>query len=357
MCNPLIVSSPNNYDSWNRRFPPAPPADRLAIMQRISPILLAAALVAVALPSPAAAQLSFEVVGARALGMGGAFVGVADDATAVHWNPAGLATSDPIGMTFGWDRFQFGNPEASVAAGPRRDTTRFTSFGSWPLGISYGRVASTRLTDDAVGITRTESLVVNQVGVTILQTLVERVVVGATFKYLRGKATTGLAEGVTAEEALDRGGELDGDYRNAFDLDLGFMMDFDVARLGLTVKNLRQPTFRGEEGFEIALERRVRMGLAVLPSDGLTLAMDIDLDTADQSVGLRRMIALGAEQRLGSRVAVRGGVRWSRDGSRRPIGSVGSSVTIRPGLWLDGYYTQGRNDEGRGFGLALRAGY
>jgi hypothetical protein len=30
-------------------------------------------------------------VGARALGMGGAFVGTADDATAIYWNPAGLA--------------------------------------------------------------------------------------------------------------------------------------------------------------------------------------------------------------------------------------------------------------------------
>ena len=30
-------------------------------------------------------------VGARALGMGGAFVGLADDASAGYWNPAGLA--------------------------------------------------------------------------------------------------------------------------------------------------------------------------------------------------------------------------------------------------------------------------
>ncbi|MCK5738648.1 UPF0164 family protein, partial [bacterium] len=29
-------------------------------------------------------------VGARALGMGGAFVGIADDASALYWNPGGL---------------------------------------------------------------------------------------------------------------------------------------------------------------------------------------------------------------------------------------------------------------------------
>jgi long-subunit fatty acid transport protein len=33
----------------------------------------------------------FAGVGVRAMGMGGAYVGVADDFTAIHWNPAGLA--------------------------------------------------------------------------------------------------------------------------------------------------------------------------------------------------------------------------------------------------------------------------
>jgi hypothetical protein len=39
----------------------------------------------------AVAKVDYEVpVGARALGMGGAFVSVADDATTLYWNPAGL---------------------------------------------------------------------------------------------------------------------------------------------------------------------------------------------------------------------------------------------------------------------------
>ena len=39
--------------------------------------------------APVHAQV-FETFGVRALGMGGAFVAVADDATATYWNPAGL---------------------------------------------------------------------------------------------------------------------------------------------------------------------------------------------------------------------------------------------------------------------------
>lgn len=39
-------------------------------------------------------NLNMTGPGTRAMGMGGAFIGVADDATAIHWNPAGPATID-----------------------------------------------------------------------------------------------------------------------------------------------------------------------------------------------------------------------------------------------------------------------
>ncbi|MEO6223141.1 MAG: hypothetical protein ABIP90_07805, partial [Vicinamibacterales bacterium] len=58
---------------------------------------------------PASAQTGFEVIGSRALGMGGAFVAVADDPSAVFWNPAGLASGQPAGATIEWVRFRFGD--------------------------------------------------------------------------------------------------------------------------------------------------------------------------------------------------------------------------------------------------------
>jgi opacity protein-like surface antigen len=45
-----------------------------------------------------AAFLNIEI-GARAVGMGGAFVGLADDPTAVYWNPAGVARLQGAGLT------------------------------------------------------------------------------------------------------------------------------------------------------------------------------------------------------------------------------------------------------------------
>ncbi|NOR45131.1 MAG: hypothetical protein GQ534_06040 [Candidatus Delongbacteria bacterium] len=47
--------------------------------------------------------LSMNSIGAKALGMGGAFVGLADDATAIYWNPAGMADQNTNVMLFGTD--------------------------------------------------------------------------------------------------------------------------------------------------------------------------------------------------------------------------------------------------------------
>src|SRR5262245_19879932 len=63
--------------------------------------------------SRAAAQTA-EVVGTRALGMGGAFVAVADDPTAVYWNPAGLPRMGVINLGLEWQSFETGADDRSV---------------------------------------------------------------------------------------------------------------------------------------------------------------------------------------------------------------------------------------------------
>jgi hypothetical protein len=313
--------------------------------------------VALVLPTVASAQVSFDLVGVRALGMGGAFVAVADDATAVHWNPAGLATGSFLGMTFEWDRFQSSNQKAPPTPGAQRNDSTLTAFGTLPFGLSYARFRTTRLIADPTGAMYSESLTMRQYGGTILQSIVHGLVVGSTLKMVQGKALFGPVQGQTNEDALDHAEDLEGSYDTKFDLDVGVMADLRKLRIGITSKNLTEPVFTGISGFALPLKRRTRVGVALVPSAGLTFALDVDLDTADPVGGLRRMIALGGESRLGARVAVRGGVRWNRDGAARPIAAAGGSVKIRQSLWVDGYYTLSQHDEDRGFGIAMRAGY
>src|SRR6185295_7753187 len=77
-----------------------------------------------------AAAQPFEAFGERALGMGGAFVAVANDSTATWWNPAGLASGSLVevgsGRAAGWA--DHGYPASQLGAW-------WFSLGTPPLGV------------------------------------------------------------------------------------------------------------------------------------------------------------------------------------------------------------------------------
>ena len=88
--------------------------------------------------SGASAQ-TFESVGVRAQGLGGAFVAVADDATASWWNPAGLATGAYLSSIV--EHVTPHNPGESPGRRPRIRTAAGDFAVSFPaLGLSYYRL-------------------------------------------------------------------------------------------------------------------------------------------------------------------------------------------------------------------------
>ena len=74
---------------------------------------------------------NFAGVGVRAMGMGGAFVGVADDYTAAYWNPAGLAQVDRREVHVSLLRNSRENTATfnGTSAGNELSNTRFGSLG------------------------------------------------------------------------------------------------------------------------------------------------------------------------------------------------------------------------------------
>lgn len=78
-------------------------------------ILLVAVVAFCSVMAAYALDLNITGAGARAKGMGGAFIGIADDATAVGWNPAGLAQLD--------------RPEASAVG--VFNMTKYTESWTW----------------------------------------------------------------------------------------------------------------------------------------------------------------------------------------------------------------------------------
>ncbi len=77
---------------------------------------------------------NFAGVGVRAMGMGGAFVGVADDFTAMYWNPAGLAQMQQREVQISLLRNNRAN-DSIFNGTPGRSELTNTRFGS--LGFVY----------------------------------------------------------------------------------------------------------------------------------------------------------------------------------------------------------------------------
>lgn len=290
--------------------------------------------------------------------MGGAFVAVADDATATAWNPAGLATAGPAGMTIGWHQLQLGNQRGAAAPGLLRQRATFTSLGTMPVGVSYGSLTVSDIGADLAGNPTIRTLQISQWGVSVLQSVLPDVVVGSTVNLLRaGRGAAPLGVGMsTAADALTAADNITVAKRTAIDLDLALMATAPKVRIGLMLKNLRSPNFSDDPSAASPLPRQGRLGVAFLPTTGVTLAMDVDLNTVDLTGGPRRMCAFGGEVPLGPRLLVRSGLRWSLKGARQAEGTIGASVKIRRALWLDGHYATGRGDEAREGGVALRVG-
>src|SRR3954470_216590 len=95
--------------------------------------------------SEASAQ-TFESVGVRAQGLGGAFVAVAGDATASWWNPAGLATGAYLSSVV--EHVRLTTPANPPASGPASRTAAGDFAISFPaLGLSYYRLRVSEIAD------------------------------------------------------------------------------------------------------------------------------------------------------------------------------------------------------------------
>ena len=321
-------------------------AGRLKVRVFVLVLMLAAA------PGLGVAQAQpFEALGTRALGMGGAFVAVADDATAVYWNPAGLATGDFLSLLLdhsqagGWDSGTLHALPAAAGAGT------IAALSTNEVGFAYYRLR----VDDA------RSLVTHNVAISGAQFAFPGVSFGTSLRYVRGVAGFTRPTLGSAVDSLARGNlPLDVLGQHAFDLDAGVLIGSDTVRVGLVARNLRQPHLETPGGGSIRLDRRIRAGLAVRTVAGLLVSADLDLTRSgpDAAGGSRRSAAAGAEQWFGRWFALRGGARVNLEAEDpRVVGAVGLSVALTSGVYLDGQLTRGRDSPERGWGVAARVGF
>ena len=319
-------------------------------------------------PAAASAQ-GMEAVGTRALGMGGAFVAVADDASATYWNPAGLVTGSVFSAVadFGVGTVEetpLNSTGPGTWLGSSRRSGTLVALGTWPVGATVYRISTAAANVFTPPTTpppfRTAAelgrLTTTHVGVNVLHSIVSGLHVGATVKYVHGSAGR-MGTMPAPDDPLDAAGDIETRGNNRFDMDAGVMADLRTVKIGLTVRNLFEPEFDSTtEGARLQLPRLFRAGVAVRPSDTLIVSLDADLTTTMDLSGEWRSLAAGAEQRFWrDRAAVRAGFRMSTTGETRPVVTTGGSVSLRSGIFADGYVAVGLDEAAPdAFGVGLR---
>jgi hypothetical protein len=293
-------------------------------MRSLLPIGLSSLLLVTVAAAPVLAQQSAgaPAPGARASGLGGAFTGLADDASAVFWNPAGLASGGFFSLVL--DHSSRDDGAATMLA-----------LSTPPLGLSYYR------TDTGPAGEGRNSLVTHNAGVTFVQSLADRIAVGATLKAVHGEARAAGGGPVSS---------------NKVDLDVGVMATGSLGRIGFAIHNLTEPSFE-TTAERLTLERRFRGGISLNTGRKTTVSGDFDFNTThDVATGEPwREAAIGGEFQPARKAWLRAGIHWNTAGDRAATaGSVGGSYAIYGATMADAYASFGADDRTKGWGLGLR---
>ena len=247
-------------------------------------------------------------IGARALAMGGAFVAVADDATAVCWNPAGLAQLGDTRLAgMSTDQHGLGITHQYVGA--------VTSFANLGIGLGWERASiDGRVVDGSGGLgasfTWTEQAIIGSLATNVM----DIAMAGANVKYYL--ADSGL-----------------GDSGSGFGFDLGLLVSLgDMFVIGVNAMDLAGSSIAWDGGATDIVSGMYKAGLAMkLADDMLVLAADVDFDGS--SLGYTHV---GVEVQVINELALRGGVVLT-DNFQEYYFTVGAGINVA-GLYVDAAY-------------------
>lgn len=325
-------------------------------------------------PSHVSGQ-AFPAAGTRAQGMGGAFVGVADDGTAIYWNPAGLAAGSYFSLVVDAARGE-ATPDNGSLGG--KDSSFLIGLSTPALGLGYYRLKAAAVVPpltllpidealpsrnlSAAAPLSVNTLITHHAGVTLVQSIVRGVAIGTTLKLVRGIAASTSIEAATAEAALaSEAAEVLGLASNRFDMDIGVMASGGPLKVGLTVRNVREPRFDvADRETGLILERQARAGVSYAVASNWIAAADFDLLRSRDAFGERRDIAVGVEGRLAARAFIRSGVSLNTlddpeiEDARGLAYSLGASYAAKASVLIDGQLTTGGERTGLRWGLAAR---
>ena len=256
-------------------------------------------------------------VGARAMGLAGAFGSLANDPTALYWNPAGIASID---------RIQFSFEHTWWVAEMRHDFVGAViplnenfKVGVSVIYFSSGEIEITTI-EEPKGTGSTYSAGDLALGGTLAWALTDDLSVGATLKYIRNDLYNLSATGL----AFDAGAQFNTRFRSIAValavVNLGGQMQY----AGPSLNFQYPPPYPDAEpiqaqftntAFSIPLTYRASIQLEFFQFLGLSVSdhkADIGLDLVQRSDGLSQL-HLGAEYSFSGIVQVRSGYTFNAD--------------------------------------------
>jgi hypothetical protein len=258
----------------------------------------------------AATFLSIEV-GARAKSMGGAYVALADDPSALYWNPSGIALMSENAVMFTHSNWiadvNFDFAGISIPIGT------FGTLGAFITAITMPDLEVTTIFEpEGTGEFYSSSDLA--LGISYARQLTERFVIGVTFKYIQEKIFHMTAKTI----ALDFGTI----YRTNFnDMLLGFSIsnfggDMRLSGIDTQVEHDIAPDEFGNndrifanlqtELFQIPLTFRVGVAMDIVKSGQNTVTLAVDgVAPNDNNVYTN----IGGEYNYGKLIYLRGGYK------------------------------------------------
>ncbi|MFV1950920.1 MAG: hypothetical protein ACC630_03015 [Nitrospinota bacterium] len=250
---------------------------------------------------------SADLTGARPLAMGGAFVGVADDANSVLWNPAGMKQFQESYFGANYRVDQYDNKLMGNILVIRSRANNGARYLDWGFGTSKNSEII-----NSVEYQRTSYVVA------LADQYTRNIAIGVSGKHI-------------TEESNDFGSG------NNFTLDAGLLLKFGkIFNIGIVGYNLTDPSLR-------SFSRKLQGGVAIKLSDFIKLAADGAKMYSDNYSSSDINYNLGVELSLVEAIALRGGYSEEKIYKNRYV-SGGVGLTTSNAI-IEYTYYNGLNDK------------
>ncbi|MBN2031213.1 PorV/PorQ family protein [bacterium] len=259
--------------------------------------------------------LDMDVV-PRAMGMGGSYMMVGDDATALFYNPAGIAYTGNSVDVFA-SQTQWVANISYMAGGVLKNMGNLGTFGVSIVYADYGNdIQGTRITSTEKGYEDTEMLDVGAyaVGVAYGRQLTNKFSIGGQVHYAAQKlGNSVVSSGEAAKENKVSG--------LTFDFGTIFYPGFKSLRVGMSIRNYSANFEYEEEEFQAPLTFAIGAAMDVLDLMGEhenALLLSVD---AIHPRDYTEQLNIGAEFLLMDMFAIRAGYKYNYDEEGLTLGA------------------------------------